>query len=293
MNLLNKNKPLWIIFSLVSLCVIIVSCCLDIDQNDIDNQNKSISRKSIYSWNREIFEEEANVICNELTMNDIGTIYQGLYPYDFSNPKLQEIVEEFKNNSIEIVYLVGDSTWKDSKTVIFWALEPLVKYNELVALESRIKKVCFDIEFFISESDISFDEFTAMMREIYAFCHENSLQVIICLPYWIPTVYGQSEFEKLLEYMDFFSCSVFLVGQEESLLQTVDESCRKNSIKYEAILELQPENEKYRVKEINTYYHKGLKEVLITSEILEQRYGCNVSMHNFSEFRKLLELQTK
>lgn len=279
-------------FLLIFFIIGLVSCSFDSEPVSIQTEtekNLSTSNRTIYSWNREIFEIEPEVLFLELEQNKIGTIYQGLYPEDFNDSCLKEIVRQYRNKGIEIAYLIGDSSWKDSTTVIHWALEPLVRFNN--SSDSKIEKVCFDIEFFASKDGTSIEEYIAMMKGVYNYCHEHNLEVIVCLPYWIEGVYGKTAFLELLDYVDVLSCSIFYVEQEEKLVSNVLQLCREKEKPLEVIYELQPENEKYKVEAINTYYYKGLQAMINTSINLEQRFGVRTSMHNLSEYRNLYQAQ--
>lgn len=130
----------------------------------VDNQT---THTSLFSWNRELIDNDPSEVMAKLSDYHIDRIYQGLYPTDLENENTAKLVSGLQDLGIEAVYLTGDPDWNDENVVIEWTIDKLIAYNKGVGNGSEIKTICYDAEFY-SNDRADEDHFSAYVHMMEA-----------------------------------------------------------------------------------------------------------------------------
>ena len=174
---------------------------------------------SLYSWNRELFDNPAEVM-EQLSGFNVNRVHQGFYPADFEKEATANMVSQLKDRGVEITALFGDSKWENAEEVIEWTLKPLIDYNNGVGNKAQIGSVNYDFEFYTDGRDNAehFAAYVDLMEKVSAEAHKAGLEVIYCIPYWLPTL-SEDLFKELLTQVDEISVMNYSVGQEAANLE--------------------------------------------------------------------------
>lgn len=247
---------------------------------DADNRT---THTSVFSWNREIFDNDPSVVMTKLSDYQIDRIYQGLYPADLEREKTAELVSGLKKLGIETVYLAGDPDWNSADDVIRWTLEPLLSYNKGIGKAAQINTICYDNEFYSGGRDDEkhFADYVAMMESVSDKAHDSGLYVIYCLPYWLPML-SEDLFKQLIAQADEISIMNYDVGREADNLTDIYAWCTEAGMKVESIFETQPGNGD-DVPENITYNLKGKNAVIEAGKDLKSQYdGLSIAYHHLT-----------
>ena len=248
---------------------------------------------SIYSWDRELFDENPADVLSKISDYEVSRIYQGLYPSDLKEPEATaQMVKALTEQGVEVIYLTGDPDWDDSAVVEEWTIDLLTAYNESVDKEAQMHTICYDSEFFAHDgwdNETHFKEYTEMMKQVIDYAHQKGFKVILCAPYWL-TDFSSEVYADLIASTDELSCTVYLVGQEKEMMAEVYKLCQDAGTQFEIVLETQPVSEEYEVSEYNTYWCNGGKAAVLKTiaELQEEYPDISIGLHSL---KYLLELQ--
>lgn len=119
------------------------------------------------------------------------------------------------------------------------------------------------------------------MEKVSAGAHKAGLNVIYCVPYWLPTL-SEDLFKELLTQVDEISVMNYSVGQEAVNLKPIMKLANGAGVKVESIFETQPADG-VGIIENNTYYSKGKDAVMnVAGELQNQYDGIGIAYHHLS-----------
>ncbi len=169
------------ILSVVLIGVLMVLCSCG------SGVNESKQETSVYSWNRELFDDLS--VMEQLKDYRIDRIHQGFFPSDFEGDEMPELVSSLREQGIETAALFGEN-WTDADQVIEWTIKPLAEYNDRVGKKARINSAVYDIEWYTSGEvdEEHFADYVSLMTAVCTEAHEKGLEVIAVIPYWLPTL---------------------------------------------------------------------------------------------------------
>ena len=235
---------------------------------------------SIYSWNRELFGDLS--VMEQLKDYRVDRVYQSFY---FESDEIETLVSGLRKSGIETVALFGDPSWKNADEVIEWTLKPLIEYNGKVGKEARIEKANYDIEWYLNENSVeAFADYVSMMEAVCAEAHKNDIQIILCIPYWLPTV-STDLFKQLISQADEISVMNYAVGREAENLSDICALASEVGVKVESAFETQPVGGD--ITENITYALKGKTGVIKAAEGLREKCNVSIAYHHLTT---LLEL---
>lgn len=233
---------------------------------------------SIYSWNRELFDDLG--VIEQLKDYRVDRVYQGFH---FESDEIETLVSGLRKSGIETAALFGDPSWHNVDEIIEWTLKPLIEYNKRVGKEARIEKANYDIEWYLNENSAeAFADYVSMMEAVCAEAHKNDIQIILCIPYWLPTV-SQDLFKQLVSQADEISVMNYAVGREADNLSDI--CALAQGTKVESTFETQPVGGD--IIENITYAPKGKNGVLKAAEELREKCNVSIAYHHLTT---LLEL---
>ena len=236
---------------------------------------------SVYSWNRELFDDLS--VMEQLKDYRVDIVYQGFH---FESDEIETLVSGLRKSGIETVALFGDPSWQNADEVIEWTLKPLIEYNKRVSKDARIEKANYDIEWYLNENSAeAFADYVSMMAAVCAEAHENDIQIILCVPYWLPTV-STDLFKQLISQADEISVMNYAVGREAENLSDICALASEVGVKVESAFETQPVGGD--ITENITYAPKGKNGVLKAAEELRGRCDVSIAYHHLTT---LLELK--
>ena len=236
---------------------------------------------SIYSWNRELFDDLS--VMEQLKDYRVDRVYQGFH---FESDEIETLVSGLRKSGIETVALFGDPSWQNADDVIEWTLKPLIEYNKRVGKNARIEKANYDIEWYLNENSAeAFADYVSMMAAVCAEAHENDIQIILCVPYWLPTV-STDLFKQLISQADEISVMNYAVGREAENLSDIYALAAEAGVKVESAFETQPVGGD--ITENITYAPQGKAGVIGAAEELRGKCNVSIAYHHLST---LLELK--
>lgn len=249
-----------------------------------NNVNESKQETSVYSWNRELFEDVA--VLEQLSDYRIDRIYQGFYPSDFLGDEMPELVSSLRKQGIETAALFGE-VWTDADQVIEWTVKPIAEYNDRVGEEARVNTAVYDIEWYASGEidEEHFADYVSLMTAICTEAHEKGLEVIAVIPYWLPTL-STELFKQLISQVDEISLMNYIVGKEADHLVEINALAAETGVKVESAFETQPVGGD--VTESITYNLKGKDALIKAAEELREKCNVGIAYHHLSA---LLELK--
>jgi len=235
---------------------------------------------SIYSWNRELFGDLS--VMEQLKDYRVDRVYQGFH---FESDEIETLVSGLRKSGIETVALLGDPSWQNADDVIEWTLKPLIEYNKSVGKNARIEKANYDIEWYLNgNSAETFADYISMMEAVCTAAHENDIQVILCIPYWLSTV-STDLFKQLISQADEISVMNYAVGREADNLSDICALAAEAGVKVESTFETQPVGGD--ITENITYAPKGKTGVIKAAEGLREKCNVSIAYHHLTT---LLEL---
>ena len=261
---------------LIGILIILAGCGMK------EEKQRTDQICSLYSWNRELFDNPAEVI-KQLSEFNVNRVHQGFSPADFEKEETTVMVSQLKDIGVETTALFGDPNWENAEDVIERTLKPRIAYNNGVGSKAQIKSVNFDFEFY-TEGRADAEHFAAyvdLMEKVSAEAHKAGLKVIYCIPYWLPTL-SEDLFKEMLTQVDEISVMNYSVGQEAANLESIMNMARDAGVNVESIFETQPADG-VGITENNTYYSKGKDAVInATGELQNQYDDLDIAYHHLS-----------
>jgi len=151
------------------LSILLIPMILFISGCSAKNQEH---QTSIYSWNRELFDDLS--VMEQLKDYQADRLYQGFYPSDFQGDEMETLVSGLRKSGIETAALFGDPSWHNADEVIEWTLKPLIEYNGKVGKNARIEKANYDIEWYLNENSIeAFADYVSLMEAVCTEAHKT------------------------------------------------------------------------------------------------------------------------
>lgn len=266
------------ILSILLIGVLMVLCSCG------SSVNESKQKTSVYSWNRELFEDVT--ILEQLSDYRIGRIFQGFYPSDFLGDEMPELVSALREQGVETAALFGEN-WTDANQVIGWTIKPLVEYNGKVEEKAMINTAVYDIEWYTSGeiNEEHFADYVSLMTAVCAEAHEKGLEVIAVIPYWLPAI-STDLFKQLISQVDEISVMNYTAGREADNLVEINALAAEAGAKVESAFETQPVGGD--VTESITYNQKGKDALIKAAEELREKCNVGIAYHHLSA---LLELK--
>ena len=266
-----------LILMLVCIMVVLTGCGAS---TYVDNQTYNMS---VFSWNRELIDNDPADVMAKLSDYHIDRVYQGLYPENFESEKTAELVSDLKGLGIETVYLAGDPDWNDENVVIEWTLDRLIAYNEGVGKRAKIETICYDAEFYSNyrADEEHFSAYVSMMEKVSSKAHDSGLHIIYCLPYWLPSL-SENFFKQLIAQADEVSIMNYDVGHEADNLTDIYIWCTEAGVKVESVFETQLADG-VGIMDNNTYYSKGKEAVIGAADALKDQFpDISIGYHHLT-----------
>ncbi|NLD17345.1 MAG: hypothetical protein GX666_07180 [Tissierellia bacterium] len=114
-------------------------------------------------------------------------------------------------------------------------------------------------------------EYVKVTKEIYTFCKEEKLKLILCIPYYYDTLGFPSELEELIDQCDEIAIMNYYKKKEAKHIENEVFYAKKHRKKISVIYELKKVGT-HSLKEINTYANEGMEGVEKSFEKLESIY---------------------
>lgn len=261
---------------LIGILILLTGCGMK------EEKQRTDQTCSLYSWNRELFDNPAEVM-GQLSEFNVNRIYQGFSPADFEKEETAAMLSKFNDMGVETTALFGDPNWDNAEDVIDWTLKPLIDYNNGVGSRAQIGSVNYDFEFYTEGRDDAehFAAYVDLMEKVSTETHKADLKVIYCIPYWLPTL-SEDLFKELLTQVDEISVMNYSIGQESTNLESIMKLARDAGVKVESIFETQLADGA-GITENNTYYSKGKDAVVNAAKELQNQYhGLGIAYHHLT-----------
>lgn len=181
----------------IVIIVLIISFIVGVNSSNKEckveeTKKEEIVTKTLYSWNKEDFNEKKYHLLEVIEERKITDIYhefgKSLEEYD------EDTLTLLKKKNINIYHLTGDPSWayEEDASSIKSEIDKIIEFNKTSPL--KIKGIVLDIEPYASESRD--DSFTEEMLSIYEhtietgynYAKEKGLQYVICIPTWYDKV---------------------------------------------------------------------------------------------------------
>lgn len=239
-------------------------------------------KKSLFSWfSKELAHPEA--VFSFLQRQGISAIYQHV-TLDDTQETIARFIKHGRQANIKVFLLVGEANWALEPDGLHRHIEQAVKWDGIVV----------DVEPYLLK-DFNKEIMTAYvsaMRNAYQKARSLGVSFILCIPYFYDSLGYTTELEVLIrDCCDGISVMNYYRGKEIPHLETEAKLCRLYQKTLETIYELQPPG-KHALKDINTYYHLGLKKVNENVQSIinyYQKQEVKISYHEFVYFQELTE----
>lgn len=239
-------------------------------------------QKSLFSWfSKELAHPEA--FFSFLQQHGITAIYQHVTPNDMQET-IARFIKRGRQANIKVFLLVGEANWALEPDGLHRHIEQAVKWDGIVV----------DVEPYLLK-DFNKEIMTAYvsaMRNAYQKARSLGVTFILCIPYFYDSLGYTTELEVLIrDCCDGITVMNYYRGKEIPHLEMEAKLCRLYQKSLETIYELQPPG-KHGLKDINTYYHLGLKKVDENFQTLATHYqnqAVKISYHEFVYFQELAE----
>jgi len=266
------------------LSILLIGVLIIVSGCSSNNVNESKQKTSVYSWNRELFDDLS--VMEQLSDYRIDRIHQGFFPSDFEGDEMPDLVSALRKQGIETAALFGEN-WSDADQVIEWTIKPLAEYNDRVGKKARINSAVYDIEWYTSGEvdEEHFADYVSLMTAVCTEAHEKGLEVIAVIPYWLPTL-STELFKQLISQVDEISLMNYIVGKEADHLVEINALAAEAGVKVESAFETQPVGGD--VTESITYNQKGKDALIKAAEELREKCNVGIAYHHLSA---LLELK--
>lgn len=268
----------------------------------------------LFSWSAEEVNKTDGKLFSLMKEEGINTLYQNISSKNSRQEQMSVFVETAMENDITVYYLTGDASWgTDPKGAkLCEAVENAAAYNRRIQrkfLERRkkdgkpwttvpqLRGIVFDVEpYTLPAWDRNpgkvMASFVSGMKSAYAKAKENGLEVIVCVP-WYYDKKGQTKgLEELIKNgCDSIAVMNYYRGAEIKNIATEIELAHKHGKGLITIYELQQADGR-SVKEINTYYHSGLKALRENFQKIIKAYperSVSVAYHDYRALKKVVE----
>jgi len=262
--------------------------------------NASQGTRGLFSWkNSEVLEGRGELFetMKELELN---TVYQS-FSEDLKDEDILNFLKEAADKSLQVYLLTGSPEWaleKDGKTMID-EVEKAIKINEGVESDQKVKGVLFDVEpYLLDQWDNKkkrkeiMEQFIKNMKISYKKAHDNSLEVIACIPYYYDEVGFSSQVEELvksgcdtLAIMNYYQEKEYEHIKKEGALV---KEYGKNLIN---IYEMKAPGG-HGLIDKNTYFEEGITSVEENFISLKKAFGnmkLSIAFHDYPALKEVME----
>ncbi|WP_373751189.1 hypothetical protein [Jeotgalibaca porci] len=239
-------------------------------------------QKSLFSWfSKELAHPEA--FFSFLQQHGITAIYQHVTPNDMQET-IARFIKRGRQANVKVFLLAGEANWTLEPKDLHRHIEQATKWDGIVVDVEPYLLKGFNKEIMAA--------YVSAMRNAYQKAHSLGVSFILCIPYFYDSLGYTTELEVLIrDCCDGISVMNYYRGKEIPHLETEAKLCRLYQKTLETIYELQPPG-KHGLKDINTYYHLGLKKVDENFQTLAKHYQnqeVKISYHEFVYFQELTE----
>ena len=244
----------------------------------------------VFSWYREDLEDESFFdICSQTVITEV---YQ-MFEHECTDDSVVSFVKRASDRNVKVYALCGEKEWAydENGSEMIAEIEHIKKINESISEEAKIRGIVFDIEphmledWDLNQKDIV-KSLTSAIQKSFDTC--DGLEMYICVPFY----YDDLGYTDVLEEWVAKSCDGLMVmnysvGHEEGNIVTEVKLCEKYNKRIVNIYELQRDGTN-GVEQVNTYYGKGLKKVLMNFSFLKMKYQYDklgIAYHEYNSLK--------
>lgn len=249
---------------------------------------------SMYSWNNETLSISKEIIAflKDLKVN---TLYQSIASVNVNKLYLEPIIQNYTKEGIAVYQLLGDADWTYDITTPKKMIEEVIRYNETVGADAKIKGVTIDIEPHGStrwknatetEKANIFKTYVKNMIELYDFAHKGNLEVVLCTNTWFNYYEGFEELYK--NGADTFSIMNYDKRYNVDTIVEELEIAEKYHKKVETIAHSGKNSEP-----TETYFNDSLETLLADHEKILARYPYERFRASYHYFPTIQYLKNK
>lgn len=255
----------------VFLIILVVLVFVNNKKNDI----------ILYSWTQEEMEEPLFLeILKEMKVN---ILYQD-FKTDYLNKNDHTLIKEFHDKNIKVYHLSGEKEWAYNFDSIKKEIDKVINYNKS---GEKLDGIVLDIEKYLDGVDF-FEEqkYLQTMKEAYTYSKNNDIYMVLAIPYWFDSKYGESFIEQIIKYgCDEVSVMNYKINHTLNGISNEIKYSKKHNKKINTIYEIDFNDEekfgsykeinndfkniqkKYKYKELGIAYHhyRTVKDVYLNS----------------------------
>lgn len=261
------------------------------------NEAKSASRMSLFSWEGEYLEpdreDDVRYIMDKLGCN---VIYQEIPP-DVQEDTLLDYLSRRAQAGQAVYYLTGDARWglAGGDTNLLSVVEEVKEWNDRAGKGKGFAGIVYDVEPYLLEEwdddrEAVMEQYVDNMIRAYEAAKAQNLSVIVCIPNFYDRIHLEQQLESLVQN----ACDAIAV-------MNYDKSDEAGQIfvevllaeKYEKgilnIIELQKPGF-HELTEENTYYYDGLEAAGESFIRLKERFTYDKLGFSWHYLKPALEI---
>ncbi len=256
--------------------------------------DESKQQASIFSWHQENIIADTKTFFTTLKELNIDSVYQ-YFSSSLSDQEIKEFVDKCDENKIDLYYLCGEKEYGLIKNQAKWLneVDQVLRLQQIT--HKQIKGVVFDVEpYLLDEYDQDplavMDQFVENGQAAYNYAKENSLEVILCIPYYYDHKGYHDQLEKLVkECCDQLAIMNYYRKDEAKHIQDEVKLCKQYNKQCINIYEF---NDGKGITKQNTYHDIGLTGAYDNFTKLKEKLAddkLKLSLHDYDAIRELLE----
>ncbi len=259
------------------------------------------NQNALFSWKTQVMRENNR---KELfdTMDKLGLhiLYQSIPEYSKQEEDVVlSFLKEAKERKITVYALLGEPSYglEADGTHMKEKLTQLQKWREIAKDKDLIGGVLMDVEPYLTkewkqDERKTMEIYVSALKSAYEKAREEELSFGVCLPFY----FEENDKGDLLEELvkngcDYIAIMNYFKQDEIGQISTEMKLCHKYNKKGVVIYEMQKPGE-HEIREINTYYHEGIRAVKESADRLQEAYPdvfLGYAFHEYNATREVLE----
>lgn len=258
-------------------------------------------QNALFSWEKEVMEEENRQEFFD-TMDKLGLhiLYQSIPKYSQEEKEVVlSFLQEAEKRNISVYALMGEPSYglEADGAHMKKKLTQIQQWREVSGDKDLIAGVLMDVEPYVTEEwqedEVgTMDTFVTAMKAAYEKAQEEEITFGVCIPFY----YEENGKEDLLEELigkgcDFIAIMNYFKQDEIGQISTEMHLCDRYNKSAVIIYEMQKPGV-YDLREINTYYHEGVKAVKESAKKVQKAYPdsfLGYAFHDYNATKEVLE----
>lgn len=252
----------------------------------------------LFSWSFLAAFEESNKLFEMMEKMGIDSLYQA-FPRDTPQEVIVDFLELANKHKVDVYYLAGTPEWgtKEDRGKMMAYIQHIITLNESFTRGIGFKGIVLDVEPYLTDKwdknqEGVMNAYVEIMEKAYRKIKENSLETIICIPYFYDSLgYGKQLETLVKDGCDTVAVMNYYKKKEQEHIAEEMELAHKYGKKIIQIYELKAPGT-HGLTEKSTYHHEGLQPILESIKNLKRFFDYELfgfALHDYEALKEVVK----